>query len=322
MEDRSFYGRKKGSRNFTRLVGAEYHLLQQAGGKVLMTFYFSASVILLIAILSFLSIRYAIELLFHNPIVEVSLSVFLSLLFVVMYIFLLNTFTESGKKHEKFSMSNVIRTGFVIFMAFMISKPVEVYLFDTSLTRKVGDYKSRLYAEHIKKIDVLYVADMGLLLKKRNYYDNLNASHVFDEQINLIDRKLNLLQEKKEKLVDASKARIERADYFVYRVRQVSENISAWLICLLVTVLFLLPGYLVYLIATQGEYFKIKKSYEERIVLKDYRKFLKDYKELFWNKHGCEIEIFSNYEDPPFNSRLKEAVRYESSTEFYKKYCQ
>ena len=81
-------------KNFIGLIGAEYELMHQSGESVLKKFYFAAILILSIMIISFLSIFYAVELLTHIVLVEIILSTFLSILFALIYIFLINTFSK------------------------------------------------------------------------------------------------------------------------------------------------------------------------------------------------------------------------------------
>ncbi|RFM26559.1 hypothetical protein [Deminuibacter soli] len=64
--------------SFVRLLGAEYSLMRSAG--VLQRFYISSLLIVAIMLLTWLSVRYAIDLLFHAIIIEIALAIFFCLL--------------------------------------------------------------------------------------------------------------------------------------------------------------------------------------------------------------------------------------------------
>src|SRR4051812_39867934 len=90
MHNRKFTGLKK----LVSLLGADFDIMNRAGTGVQTKFYFSAIIIISIFVTSCFSIGYAVDLLFHSLIIEIALSLFLSSLFVCIYIFLLHTFAK------------------------------------------------------------------------------------------------------------------------------------------------------------------------------------------------------------------------------------
>ena len=130
-------------KGFIKLLGGEYDLMQKAGGTVLFKFYLSSVIILFIAFVSFVSIVYAIELLFHAIIVEVLLSTFLSLLFLLLFIFIVNTFTKDARQRKLLNLSNITRLGFVMFIGFIISKPIEAFLYRHTIETDIVQHKTQ-----------------------------------------------------------------------------------------------------------------------------------------------------------------------------------
>lgn len=151
------------------LVGAEYQMMKQSGSLVLRKFYLSAVSIVVIIIISACSIFYGIDLLVHNYMVELLLSIFISILFGFMYIFLMNTFAKESyvKSKSVASFSNITRMGFVMFMAFIISKPIEIWWMQNAMNATVREYKKALLAEHTAHINRIYQEDIDRLTNEK-----------------------------------------------------------------------------------------------------------------------------------------------------------
>src|SRR4051812_7490047 len=114
MKEETMHGWMLLPKSFVRLLGGEYELMRRAGTSVLAKFYVTSVLIIGILALTWISIRYAIDLLFHSMFVEISLAVFFALLFACIYIFLINTFTKERRKARNrfINASNLVRLGF------------------------------------------------------------------------------------------------------------------------------------------------------------------------------------------------------------------
>lgn len=306
-------------RGFIKLLGGEYDLMQKAGGTVLFKFYLSAVIILFISVISFASIAYAIELLFHVILVEILLSAFLSLLFVLLFIFIVNTFTKDARKRKLFNFSNITRLGFVVFIGFIISKPIEAFLYRNVIEEDIETHKAELVNEHRFKIQELFAKDIAKLESEKENYVRLRL----DEELPKISAKLNLIQQKKTDLATVSAIRIEQGAYFIYRIKTISGKYhGSWLVSLVVMALFLLPVFLIYSISSDEEYFKRKHAQERKLVEKAYQAFTQKYAEIFLHSYDLQVEFYSKYEDPPFNTLLKKRPVCQSANDFHERYAQ
>lgn len=306
-------------RGFIKLLGGEYELMQKAGGTVLFKFYLSSVIILLISIISFASIAYAIELLFHVILVEILLSSFLSLLFLVLFILIVNTFTKDARQRRFLNFSNITRVGFVVFIGFIISKPIEVFIFSNRTQPAIEDYQAALEKVHALKIDQLFASDLSKLEAERS--KNVRLGLV--AEILRIDQQVALIQQKKKELAAVSAFRIQQGAYFIYRIQVISRKYpGGWLITLAVVTLFLLPVYLIYSISSDEEYFKRKNAEEKRMVERAYHAFSSKYSELFLSQYGLQLQFYSKYEDPPFNTVLKSKPISKSTNDFHQRYAQ
>jgi hypothetical protein len=308
-------------RSFVRLLGAEYDLMKKAGGYVLLKFYVSSFVICLIAIISFLSVCYATELLFHSRIVEIALSLFLSLLFFLMYIFLINTFAKDRQETRLLNFSNVTRTAFVVFMGFVLSKPIEIWVYKEQLKAEVALVRENLVKDHSRKISQSYGQEINKHNKRIKDLEAINVNGTSNREIDSIRIFITEIEANMRRLKSISRERIGNGSFFVYRVQSVSANHPwSWGICLLVLIVFLIPGYIIYSTSRTDNYFKLRKERDDRIISISYSNFLSTYSLLFKRKYGLNVEFYSKYDDPPFNRILKKDSEFSASTKFHDKY--
>jgi hypothetical protein len=333
MADKQRSGWLISPKSFIQLIGAEYELMKRSGSGSLRKFYVSAVLIVIILLISSLSIYYGMKLLFHDFTVEFILAAFISILFVFIYIFLINTFSK-GLFHTAndgkgsigvmgFKISDIIRTGFVIFMGFLISKPLECYCFRSNLDKETASYQQQLIYSYSAKLELLTYTDSVNLQTKINNYQaqqDLFPSEILVQTIQSLKSRLAQLETTKETEIENAVYQITRCDFLLFRIKRVCRSPLAWLFCLAVIIIFLIPGYLIYSISEGDAYFKMKKENESKLIGEEYEYFLQCYRQVFREKLGLEISFSSVFEDPPFNTRRKADKAYAGQDEFLKKY--
>lgn len=309
----------------TQLIGGDYALLMRSSNSVLMKHYLAAVCLLVVIIISIVSIFYGIDLLFHLWYMEVFLSVFIALLFGCIYIFLLNTFSKAIKPKGRgnWNRSNVVRFGFVLFMAFLISKPIEVWFYQAKLQPLVEKYKQELLIKYEHKLDTLFVKDQQSLqnaIAKLELQQTLFRSIGIDTQIAAFKAELNELLVKKDSYFSLAQKRIGQSSYLLYQIRMTSGTRQSWTICLLITILFLLPAYLIYSISGNDAYYQMKKGREQRMVLHQHETFVSMYKEIFLQRWNINTDVYSVFIDPPFNTKRKESCVAEEQASFLNRF--
>lgn len=310
-----------GPKSLLSLIGAEYELLRKAGGNVMLKFYTASATIVLIAFTSMVSIVYLVELMFHSRIAEVILSILITGLFILMYIFLILTISNNAGRKTIFSIANITRFGFVIFMAMMIAKPLELYIFREPLREELQAYKENSKNDHAGKIKSQFSEEILSCERKLQYYRKNNTGKIFDEDIGRLDSIVATLKAKESKLISAAYAMIDKSDYFIQQLRLLHVNHpSTWGITALLVLVFLLPGYLIFSISRDNTYYPLKEEYEKRIVSREYLAFTNKYTQIFQTRHGIEKVYYTRYEDPPFNTVRKPAPVYEASDAFFERY--
>lgn len=308
---------------FVGLIGGDYHLLLKSGPSVVRKHFLAAVFLLAVMLVSAVSVFYATDLLFHFWQAEVVLALFITGLFLCIYIFLITTFSKLTKQERVLSVSNAVRMGFVLFMAFLISKPIEVLIFSKQLDEKVIAYKSSLHASYERNLDLLIVAEKNdieaeiyAIQQRLTFYPN-KPDHQNLVKLEQLLRDINRSKQENLQLADI---KIDKSDFLLFRVQQVLRQPLAWAICIGVILLFFLPGYLIYSISPTEPYYSLKEEAERKMIVDEYIRFTDQYKKIFKEKWGVAIELFSLYEDPPFNTiRRKEDERF-TNDDFIKRY--
>lgn len=320
-------------KSFIQLIGAEYEILKRSGSDSLIKFYISAVLIIIILLVSSVSIYYAMELLFHDYKVEIALAAFISLLFVFIYIFLINTFSkglfhndtskEIGIGYMGIKISDVIRTGFVIFIGFLISKPLETYVFRKKLNAETEVYKESLINSYSKRLDTLNMKDRLYLLNKKTFYEKqiaLFPSSVLQAELDKVKGELTSIDQQKNANIEVAKKKIKKYDFLLFRIKRVCRYPLAWVMCIGIVFIFLIPGFLIYSISSGDEYFKMKKESESKMINEEYRDFKFWYESIFREQYQLKREYYSHFEDPPFNTKRKKGPKIQPQDDFLKKY--
>jgi hypothetical protein len=311
-------------RGMVSFIGIDYTLLKRSGEDNISKFYLSGFLVLLIALVSFLSVFYGFDLMFHRWYAEFLLSTFFSLTFLTIYLLLIQTFSKetfpSGNRWLFFNTSNITRICFVLLISFLIAQPVKIFLIRESLDREIAVYKINLNEAFARKNAQLYQKDLEKLKRQRSRYKNPNGDLAIgqylarsEEQISDIYQRIALDNQ------DAA-IKINGSDFFLKRIERANKYPKAWLATLFVIALFGLPVYLIYSISDNSSYYLEKKRNDRWLVLEDYARFKTRYHLLFKSKYGKDIYYHEPFLDPPFNKRRKAEPQYGTGADFYQKH--
>ncbi len=208
-------------------------------------------------------------------------------------------------------------------MAFLISKPIEVFVFNPELNAKVKEHRATIFREYSQKLGSLSKKDVQQIENSIAFYQAQLATHysiILDKQIGNLNAKISSVKAKQAANLVIANQRIEKSDFLLFRIKQVSKKPIGWLICVLMVFLFLLPGYLIYSISATDVYYKLKKDYERSMVLEEHKAFESLYTEIFKRNFQLDIVYYSKYLDPPFNNRPNPSPKYQSQKDFFKKF--
>jgi ABC-type multidrug transport system fused ATPase/permease subunit len=307
------------------LLGADYLLMRQCGAHKAIQRYRNAIAALAgIGILTFCSVYYAMSVLFHSLIIEWCLGTYITLLFLLMYVLLINTFTKTAAgKGTSFTLSNISRVSFVLFMAFVLSKPVEVYVLSSYHEADIIRYKASLVHNFSKQVTNIHLPDIQRLERRleqerQQYllYPTANSSAA----IQSLQQRIAAINQGNEEAISKAAAKIDQSAYMLQRMALASSNVIAWLVCLLVMCLFLLPGYLIYSLPADDPYLAAKRAQERSNIEREFKNFLSEYHRIFSTRGFAQIRYSTPFADAPFNTIRKAQRTYASNNSFLDKY--
>ncbi len=308
---------------FVELIGGDYKLLVSSGNKVIHRFFAASVSLVLVFLVSILSVYYGTDLLFHIWQAEILLAVFISLLFGCIYIFLLATLSRVTSQSRFLNLSNIIRLGFLAFMAFLISKPVEVFVFSGKLDAIISQHKNDLLTGFKEKLSQIYSIDQDKLLNEIQLLEARFSQYplpAYENELDQLKQQMQHLENDRLMKLGLAEKRISQSDFLLVRIEHVIKEPGAWITFFIILVLFFLPGYFIYTIPRDHVYYEKKQQHEQEMVLAEYQRFCERYRQIFLKNWGLTVDIYSVFEDPPFNTLRKSQVQALPKSEFLKRY--
>lgn len=318
------FGWMLAAKNFIGLLGVEFSILHRSGTRNMVRFYFAGVAVLFILTISFASVFYALDLMFHKKLPELLLATFLSSLFGIMYVFLIHTFSKEVVKRADQTpvivISNMTRIGFVLFLGFIIAQPVSVFMLQSGLNKDIDLYREKLIAEYSTKINQLYSDELSVIDNRIALYTELSYKGTEMNLAELNDKKERLIKQNESELIIAKK-RIQSSDFLTKRIQLAALKYPlSWLIVIIVMLLFLTPVYLIYSISSENVYFVLKRNAENMIIDKDYQHFKQVYSKIFEVKYGMKgVVFYESFSDPPYNLTSKKPS-YLTEKDFLKQF--
>jgi len=260
-----------------------------------------------------LSFFYAFFYLSKTRLVGLLLGFLFALIISNIYLLLLSTLSKNllptRIQRRAFVFSVLLRLAFVVFIALIVSKPIEVYFFSSSLERDIAEYKkARLEEYSVKTTDhfngLIKTLEDDLAQRKRLAADDI------ENDIGNVQRQIANHRRESAELQSKMVIFVENSEYFIERCLKVTTNYPASsLITLLVVVVFLMPAFLKYRMELESDYYKLRKLVEMELVKSEFVAFRERYSEVLSKIAGHKIEFESKFSDPPFDTVRTKDVR-------------
>lgn len=268
----------------------------------------TGALVLLIFIFCFASTFYVFDNLMHNPVIAVPVAMFFAWMITNLYMLLLYSLSKSSFPHTRVGaerlVSLVLRLVFVVLIAVVMAKPLEVWIFSSSLERDIAAYKQETYLKYIEQSNDYFndqVRGLQEVLSQHIPLTGDEKSLVSSEYQNLIDHQLH----KKDAQLKDMRLLISESNYFFRRIVILIESYpQSWTITLLIIAVFLMPILLKHVISVRSMFHSIKKDLEMGLVIREYEQFKIRYAKEF-NRHQSGIKYSEPYEDAPFNTKRK-----------------
>lgn len=294
-------------RSIVSLIGIDYPILERSEHDNLLKFCLAGFLVLCILGISFFSAFYAFDLMFDMWHAEILLSSFFSLMFFVIYIFLIQTFSKevfpTKYKFKFFNLSNLSRLGFVLMIGFLLAQPIKIFVVRHQLDNDIELYKEQLYFKFCKVNADLYFSDLKKISIDKSRYQSMPESTTLNVEIIKMDMKIAEINNAISLANSIAKNNISTSNFFIKRIEFASKYSKASFIVFLVVVLFFTPILLIYSISGRSKYYELKKINDKNLVLSDYSNFKSKYNLLFQNKYKLQnIHFYEPFLDPPFNT--------------------
>ena len=300
-----------------KISGGDYKIIAVCEKSIQKKFANIGLIVMFIFFLCFVSAYYTLSVLFDSFLFSLPIALFFAWMIANIYLVLLTTLQKNLLPHipspKAALFSLMVRVAFLVLMAIIIAKPIEVIIFkevikEDLINRKLNDFQK--FSSVTKKY---YDEEITSFY---NRIDELNSLKTLqnnaDEHIEVYKSIIVDLTKQKDFTIKKMELLIVDSPYFIEGIKILSNNrkyFYSWLVTILIVLIFLTPAFLKYYISETSSYYERKATIERDFILSHYQKFIKIYTEMMFNATAKNIHFEERYKDPPFNTVLKEDTR-------------
>lgn len=247
------------------LSGDDYAIISKCDRSVQFRFAIIGTFVFFIFIICFASSILTFTRLFQSIVLGVPFSLFFAWMITNLYLLLLYTLTRSSLPRRESPVANFfsigVRIAFICFIAIMVSKPVELLIYEGPLKKDVENYKRDLLTSYTKKVDTLLA--------------NQSASIVAGA-----DGPNELTVARREYLLASMSATVAKSNFYIQRIIILNNNYpSCWVVTLLGVLIFIAPGFVKTRLISEA-LFAMKKDIEVSLVVREYKQFRSVHSEI------------------------------------------
>jgi hypothetical protein len=274
--------------------------------KVQHRFFAIGCFVAIVFCLCFASSYYSSTQLFDNYLVGIPLGMFFAAMVVNLYLLILYTLSKNTLPHipsvpaKVFSLS--IRVVFLLFIAVLVSKPLETIVYSSALAEDISEFRKEEIAKHDSLIDQ-HLSDQTMEIRNLLSKTETSAGSKPDTTLSGILAK-EVTRTKLSKIAMAKL--VDESPYFIHRISVLSEKYpNTWMITLVIAAVFFVPLVLRALVKNTTDFYDKRRELEIRLVNQAYAQFKIGYTKTFRLDHGLHIEYSEPYIDPPYNTIRK-----------------
>jgi len=275
---------------FYTLSGDDYSIIITCKKPIQHRFIFIGIFVTSIFLMCFISLFWTIDTIFHSKIIGLIISIFISWMIVNIYLLLLYTLSKNLLPHTNsnstLNTSVLIRVIFIVFIAIVISKPLEVIVFSNGLIKsfdlnfELETYKQKELKKYDESISMHYDSEIKKLNEsiKQHYklHPKPDTNFIMSTQ-----KKISELQGEKIGFSNRMKMLVSDSNYFIRSIILLNtKNKYCWMITFLIIAIFLAPAYLKNSLPNNSEFYTQKKYIETKIVQDEYDSFKMKYVNL------------------------------------------
>ena len=283
-------------------------------------FAYSFLMIILLSILANFIVFYnTIENIFYSIII----ALFFSLIITNLYRLIIVTSSPNNLKITLKNIKNhfghyIIKVVLLLMIFFVISKPIETFIFKNKISKNLDDYKINSIDNYRYSLEKQSNREIEGLID--NYeinksYKILSESVIDSSALIQLELKIKNIEEINESKILDFQDKMDDSNLFFQQIKILTNDVpESYLISLLIISLVFYPLYLILYNENFMKYFKIEEKYNHNIISSDYTQFNTLEKELFYNSTGFKLEREAKYSDPPFNKK-----RIQDKNKYFKK---
>ena len=281
--------------------------------------YSFLTIILLSILANFIVFYNTIENIFYSIII----AVFFSLIIINLYRLIIVTSSPYNLKITLKNIKNhfghyIIKVVLLLMIFFVISKPIETFIFKNKISKNLDDYKIKSVDNYRTSIEKQSNKKIEGLIES---YEINKESNEFvgatSDSLNIIKLELKIknIEEVNESKILYFQDKMDDSNLFFQQIKILTNDVpESYLISLLIISLVFYPLYLILYDENFMKYFQIEEKYNHNIISSDYTQFSTLEKELFYKAAGFKLEREAKYSDPPFNKK-----RIQDKNKYFKK---
>jgi hypothetical protein len=256
--------------------------------------------VVVISILCVVSSYLAFWHVFNSPAIGIGLALLFSWMITNIYRLLLYTTAKDPLPHRRAThgivLSRVTRIAFVCFIAIIVAKPIESFLYNSQLDQDITIFKEKEKRKNRENITMYYEAQIKEI-------QNITHGSFYGRQT--IATKKQACQRAIGKADDL----IEHAGLYLQRLCFLNlRHPSCWYITLGFIMVFLYPVWLKYRLRNT-DYYKLKGEADKRKIDLNYYAFRKMYASFFASNYHRVVSYSEPYADAPYNTVRKKDRR-------------
>lgn len=294
------------------LSGEDYRIINQCHKKSRILFGFIGLFVLLIFLLCFVSSYFSFLKIFDNNIIGIPLGLFFAWMLTNIYLLLLYTLAKDvlpnnhNPKARIFSLT--LRLALVTFIAVIMSKPLEILIFQNLLEQDIIEFKVNKLEKYTTLTESYYDSEIQKINNTVTGLKTLN-SNTSEKELKyyqfLIQQKTNA----KSVALKEMERRINHSTYYVQSlIVLINKYPRSWFITLLVILLFLTPALTKNIVAKESMFNKRKRIIHTRMIDSHYLLFKILYEQALQKYSDLDKVKFTYQEkwlNPPYNTNPK-----------------
>lgn len=295
------------------LSGDDYTIIGLCTRRVKNQFASIGAFVLVIFILCFLGSLWSFSQLFDSNVIAIPLGLFFAFMITNIYLLLLYTLTKNSFPTKPYRATQVVSVGvrglFICFIALVVSKPVETYIFSGQLDQEIANYKIAKIEKYTASTNENHAQE---ILEIQSLIDGLNRQYHEDAKGQIEEYQAILSKKEAGRIssIETMTRLVENSKFFVQGIVILSTKFWwSWFITGMMVFVFLFPAVLKHFLGKKSDYFERKKQIENQLVLDEYDQFKFRYSDLIKQRFDREVTFCELHVDPPFNTKLKSDKR-------------